>query len=147
MAFKLVENSYNLENIKVIQDRIESEPIKFRLILGELLQVIIAILNNAREALMGKKDGEKWVKYSVYTDEYNINITIEDNAGGIDKSILSKIFNPYFTTKHQMQGTGIGLYSSYDIVVNRLGGNLEVQNTDFGAKFFIKLPFYSNYII
>lgn len=147
MAFKLVENSYKHENIEIIEDFCESEPIQFRLILGELLQVIIALLNNAREALSSKKDQKKWVKYSVLKDSYNITIVIEDNAGGIDKSIIDKIFNPYFTTKHQNQGTGIGLYSSYDIVVNHLGGNLDVENSQDGAKFYIKLPLFADYSI
>lgn len=147
MAFKLVENSYNIEEIKIIEDYVDIEPIRFKLILGELLQVIIAILNNAREALISKKVKDKWVKYSIFKNEHNVIITIEDNAGGIKNSILDKIFNPYFTTKHQTQGTGIGLYSSYDIVVNHLRGNLEVLNTKDGAKFFIKLPLHPNYTI
>jgi signal transduction histidine kinase len=147
MAFKIVEASYSIENIKIIEDVMEKEPLRFKLILGELLQVIIAILNNAREALSNKKALDKWVKYSVFKDEYSVIITIEDNAGGIKEEIMDKIFNPYFTTKHQTQGTGIGLYSSYDIVVNHLGGTLDVENTQAGAKFFIKLPQNINYSI
>ncbi len=147
MAFKMVETSYQIENIKIIEDKIEINPIKFKLILGELLQVIIAILNNAREALSGKKSLDKWVKYSVFKDGYSVVITIEDNAGGIKDEIIDKIFNPYFTTKHQTQGTGIGLYSSYDIVVNHLGGTLDVKNSENGAKFYIKLPLYIDYSI
>ncbi len=147
MAFKMVETSYQIENIKIIEDKIEINPIKFKLILGELLQVIIAILNNAREALSGKKSLDKWVKYSVFKDGYSVVITIEDNAGGIKDEIIDKIFNPYFTTKHQSHGTGIGLYSSYDIVVNHLGGTLDVKNSENGAKFYIKLPLYIDYSI
>ena len=147
MALKMVENSYSLDNIKIKTDFIESDPIKFKLNLGELLQVLIAILNNAREALSVSKNKEKWIKYSIFKDNYNVSISIEDNAGGIDETIMDKIFNPYFTTKHQTQGTGIGLYSSYNIVVNHLSGNLDVENTEFGAKFCIKLPLHSNYSI
>ncbi|WP_419765933.1 MAG: sensor histidine kinase [Arcobacter sp.] len=147
MAFKMVETSFSIENIKIIEDTMEKEPIKFQLILGELLQVIIAILNNAREALSSKKSSEKWLKYSVYRDENNVIITIEDNAGGIKEEIIDKVFNPYFTTKHQSNGTGIGLYSSYDIVINHLGGTLDVENSEHGAKFFIKLPLNINYTI
>lgn len=147
MAFKMVETSFSIENIKIIEDTMEKEPIKFKLILGELLQVIIAILNNAREALSSKKSSDNWVKYSAYKDEHSVVITIEDNAGGIKEEIIDKIFNPYFTTKHQSHGTGIGLYSSYDIVVNHLGGTLDVENSEHGAKFFIKLPLNINYTI
>jgi len=147
MAFKMVETSFNIENIQIIEGYIEKEPIRFNLILGELLQVIIAILNNAREALVQNKIENKWVKYSIYKKDYSIVISIEDNAGGIKNDIIDKIFNPYFTTKHQNQGTGIGLYSSYDIVVNHLAGSLYVENSNNGAKFFIELPLRINYII
>ncbi|WP_419771386.1 MAG: sensor histidine kinase [Candidatus Marinarcus sp.] len=147
MAFKMVESSFKIENIKIYEDVIEQEPIVFKLILGELLQVIIPILNNARDALAAKKESNKWVKYSVYKNEFSVVITIEDNAGGIPNDILDKIFNPYFTTKHQTQGTGIGLYTCYDIVANHLGGALYAKNTHYGARFYIELPLGLNYII
>jgi signal transduction histidine kinase len=147
MAFTMVESSYKVENIQIIPDVIENNPITFRLVLGELLQAILPILNNAKEALMQQNKPEKWVKYSVYSSDYYIVISIEDNAGGIPLNILDKIFNPYFTTKHQKQGTGIGLYTCYDVIVNHLNGNLRVENTANGAKFFIELPLKTDYII
>ncbi len=147
MALRLVESSFELAKIEIIEEHTESEPIRFRLVIGKLLQVLISILNNAREALSNSDKTHKWLKYSVYKNEYNIVITIEDNGGGIDESIIDKIFNPYFTTKHQSQGTGIGLYSSYDIITNHLGGRFYVQNSEHGAKFFIELPIVANYSI
>ncbi len=68
-------------------------------------------------------------------------IVIEDNAGGIPEDVLPKIFDPYFTTKHQSQGTGLGLHMSYRIITESLKGNLYAQNSEFGAKFIIELPF------
>ncbi|RXJ56458.1 sensor histidine kinase [Candidatus Marinarcus aquaticus] len=147
MALTMVESSYKMEGIQIIEEFMEPKPLTFRLILGELLQAMLPILNNAKEALMVKEQKEKWLKYAVRKSEYNIIITLEDNAGGIPESILDKIFNPYFTTKHQTQGTGIGLYTCYDIVVNHLGGNLRVENTSSGAKFFMELPLQINYVI
>ena len=67
-------------------------------------------------------------------------ISIEDNAGGIDKNIINKIFDIYFTTKHQSQGTGLGLYISYEIIQKYFNGKLYVENSDSGAKFIIELP-------
>lgn len=67
-------------------------------------------------------------------------LTIEDNAGGIDNNLLNKIFDPYFTTKHSSQGTGLGLYMSYKIIVESLHGKLNVINTNKGAKFIIEIP-------
>lgn len=147
MAFAMVETSFKVEDIQIIPDRMDSNPIIFQLILGELLQAILPMLNNAKEALIQKRKDNRWVKYSVYKTEYYIVIAIEDNAGGIPENILDKVFNPYFTTKHQTQGTGIGLYTSYDIIVNHLNGNLRVENTTNGAKFFIELPLRIDYSI
>jgi len=147
MAINLIESSFTLENIRIIQGFIEEEDIHFRLVLGNLLQVLISILNNSKDALTINDIENKWIKYELIKKENVVLITIEDNAGGIEKKILDKIFNPYFTTKHQSQGTGVGLYSGYDIIVNKLNGNLYVKNTEHGAKFFIELPLNTNYSI
>ncbi|WP_072680490.1 sensor histidine kinase [Arcobacter sp. LA11] len=147
MAITLVESSFSLENIQIIQGFIEEKDIHFKLILGDLLQVLISILNNSKDALIINKVENRWIKYELIKKENIILITIEDNAGGIEKNILDKIFNPYFTTKHQFEGTGVGLYSGYDIIVNKLKGNLYVKNTQHGAKFYIELPISSNYVI
>lgn len=66
-------------------------------------------------------------------------ITIEDNAGGVPKNILPKIFEPYFTTKHESQGTGLGLHMSYKIINESIEGNLFVKNTQNGALFTIEI--------
>ncbi len=148
MATEMLKSSFSIENINIIEEYVEKERIHFKLVLGDLLQVLITIFNNAKEALEAKKDLDyKWIKYSLKKTEYTIQITIEDNAGGVDESIIDKIFNPYFTTKHQARGTGIGLYSAYGIIVNKLDGKLYVRNTQFGAKFYIELPLNVNYII
>ncbi|MCD8491029.1 MAG: ATP-binding protein [Geovibrio sp.] len=65
---------------------------------------------------------------------------IEDNAGGIEEDLLERIFEPYFTTKPEGKGTGIGLYMSKMIVENSMPGRLYVRNTDKGACFRIELP-------
>ena len=147
MAIKLVESSFSLLNIKIIEGYIEKEPVHFKLVLGELLQVLISIINNAKDALTINEVEDRWIKYELHKKDFVIQITIEDSAGGIPEEILDKIFNPYFTTKHQYQGTGVGLYSAYDIVVNRLNGKLYANNTQNGAKFFIELPLNINYVI
>jgi len=75
-------------------------------------------------------------------------IKIADNAGGIAEDIMSKIFDPYFTTKHQSQGTGIGLFMTHEIVKNYFGGTIEVKNEAMiidgkeyiGAVFYLYFP-------
>ena len=82
-----------------------------------------------------------------YIDGYSI-VTVRDNAGGIEKEYLDLIFEPYFTTKHQSQGTGIGLYMSEEIITKHMDGVLEVENTSYefegenfiGALFIITMP-------
>jgi C4-dicarboxylate-specific signal transduction histidine kinase len=102
--------------------------------------VIINIINNAVDILSEQDIDEKWIKIELEDTKDYVTITIEDNGGGILEDILPKIFDPYFTTKHQAQGTGIGLYMSYDIIHNHIHGNLYAKNTENGAKFFIEIP-------
>lgn len=142
MALQIIEPSFDVNEIKIIEGHIEEESISFRLISGELLQVLISILNNAKDALCENDIKNKWVKYSVVKDERKIIITIEDNAGGIPQEIKNKIFNPYFTTKDKSVGTGIGLYNCFNIVTKSLKGNLSFANTENGTKFIIELPIY-----
>jgi PAS domain S-box-containing protein len=107
---------------------------------GELSQVIINILNNAKDALLENKIDEKNIVIKLYKEDTKAIITIEDNAGGIPDDVMPRIFEPYFTTKHQSQGTGLGLQMSYSIVTDSFKGKLYAKNTVQGAKFYIELP-------
>jgi C4-dicarboxylate-specific signal transduction histidine kinase len=127
-------------NFITIKKDICGEPIKTKLVLGELSQVIINILNNAKDVLHNKIEEDKWVEIKCIQEDGRVIITIEDNAGGIPDEIMPKIFDPYFTTKHQSQGTGIGLYMSKRIIENHLNGKLYAKNTKNGAKFIIDIP-------
>jgi signal transduction histidine kinase len=112
----------------------------------ELLQVLLNILKNAMDALE-KVDGEKYIFIDIFEKENNLYIQIKDNAGGIDESIIDRIFEPYFTTKHKSQGTGIGLYMSTEIITKHMNGKLKVENSSYehnnktftGAMFTIEL--------
>ena len=143
---------FNLKQIiKIVKDSYKNNFIDIRLnadhdiliksIPGELSQVILNILNNAKDALIVKDIQKKFVDIKVTNQKDKVIITIEDNGGGISEDIISKIYDPYFTTKHQSQGTGIGLYMSHMIVTQNLKGNIYVKNTQNGAKFFIELPY------
>jgi signal transduction histidine kinase len=71
----------------------------------------------------------------------SIVIEIIDNAGGIDSKILDKIFDPYFTTKHKSQGTGLGLYMTHKIVTNDMKGKITISNSDSNCtKVILELP-------
>jgi two-component system sensor histidine kinase EvgS len=120
---------------KNIQDNIE-----LYFYVGEFEQVIINILNNAKDILIQNNIEEPQIYIDVKKSKNKLIVTIEDNGGGVPKDIISHIFEPYFTTKHKSKGTGLGLHMSYRIVTQSLNGNIYVKNTDQGAKFFIEIP-------
>ena len=104
---------------------------------SELQQVIVAILNNAKDALLQNSINDAKISINSKKINNSISITICDNGGGIDENIIDKIFDPYFTTKHKSQGTGLGLYISKLIVEESLNGELNVHNTQDGTCFEI----------
>ncbi len=112
-----------------------------------LIQALINIFSNSVDALEKIKDN-RYIFITKFSDEYYNIIKIKDTAGGINPRIIFKVFDPYFTTKHQSQGTGIGLYMTREIIVKHLNGTIEVANSSFeykdnyyeGALFTIKLP-------
>jgi signal transduction histidine kinase/vacuolar-type H+-ATPase subunit F/Vma7 len=126
-------------NIKVITDL---KPIKIKGYKNELKQVILNLISNAKDALIKNNVKDPFIKITDYKDGNNVIITVEDNGGGIPKDIMENIFEPYFTTKEE-QGTGLGLYMSNEII-KRMSGKIEVENTNNGAKFIIRLSNESN---
>jgi len=106
----------------------------------ELQQVLIIILNNAKDALIENQTPNAKISINTILKENSYLISITDNAGGVDKSIIDNIFEPYFTTKHKAQGTGLGLYISKLIIQENMNGSLNVKNSSSGAVFEIELP-------
>ena len=105
---------------------------------NELAQVVINIINNAKDALVDKSDNqEKIIKINLFSKEAKVYISIEDNAAGIPSNIIEKIFDPYFSTKIEKNGTGLGLYMSKTIIEEHMQGSLSVKNTINGAKFIL----------
>ncbi|MEA2050874.1 MAG: PAS domain S-box protein [Campylobacterota bacterium] len=139
-AISIVEINLKNNYIDIQKDFDISKAHSIEMVEGEFSQVIINIINNSKDALVKNDIQKPLVKVRLYDDKNNIIITIEDNAGGIPKDIIGKIFEPYFTTKHQSQGAGLGLHMSYKIVTESLLGKLLVQNTTQGAVFSIIIP-------
>ncbi|PLY08539.1 MAG: hypothetical protein C0626_11815 [Arcobacter sp.] len=126
----------NLENIEVLG------------IENELLQVIMNIISNSKDALEDKNIEKKMIFIDAFVENADAIILIKDNAGGINEEIINRVFEPYFTTKHKSQGTGIGLYMSEEIIKNHMEGTISCTNTNYtyqskeysGAMFKITIP-------
>jgi len=103
----------------------------------ELEQVLVNLLVNAIHAL-DKKDGKICVAARDWDDK-GVVILIKDNGSGMDRDQISRIFNPFYSTKQQGQGTGLGLSLSYGLI-RRYGGNITVASTPgSGAEFYVWL--------
>ncbi len=149
-SFEKAKNitSINLTNQQITLDILPCEELIFNGIKNELTQVFINILNNAKDVLIEQNLKHKVIKVAFYKKDSYIYITIQDNGGGVKEDIIDKIFDPYFTTKHQTQGTGIGLYMSSKIINEHFNGKIFVLNEEIliedckyiGAKFYILLP-------
>lgn len=107
---------------------------------NELSQVLLNIINNARDEIIqnGIKNGK--IDLRIYKNSNSVIIEIEDNGGGIENDNLSKVFNPYFTTKKDSSGIGIALYVSKILVEKSMNGKLFASNGERGAIFKITLP-------
>jgi len=144
-ALSLLDSKLHDENIKVTQN---IQGIKILGIENELIQVFLNVFNNSIDAFVEKKIDDKLIIIDMSKQNRDIAICIKDNAGGIHEDIVERIFEPYFTTKHKSQGTGIGLYMSFEIITKHMKGKLLAQNCSFtvdskkyeGAKMTIKLP-------
>ncbi len=143
---KIVEGtikSNNLNMILSIEDNIflNSYP-------NELNQCLINIFNNAKDVLKDIPEDDRYIFIESYNEEEMVILKIKDSGGGIKDEVLPKIFEPYFTTKHKSQGTGLGLHMTYNIIVDGLGGTVEAINETYkydnkeykGACFIIRLP-------
>ncbi len=106
----------------------------------QLEQIIIVLINNAKDALLDRNTFEARIGISLFQDEGYYIIKIADNAGGITKSVMEKMFEPYYTTKHHSQGSGIGLNMARKIIEERHFGLLNVKNIEDGSEFSIRLP-------
>jgi len=136
---QLKQNQINI--VKELEDvRIHNNKNKF-------IQVLINIINNAKDILI-ETNNDRFIFIDSKIEDKNIVLEITDTAGGIKDEIMNKIFDPYFTTKHQSQGTGIGLYMSNEIITQHMNGILQVSNKEFthegkkykGASFKIIIP-------
>lgn len=138
------------ETLHIIGKSLESNGIELTLSLGEssaveifrreLIQVLINVINNAKEAMM--EHGKEKKRLSISTEETSsaVIIRICDNGGGIDDTIIHRIFEPYFSTKDKQTGTGLGLFMSKTIMEKHLNGRIKaVKNGEDGTCFILSI--------
>lgn len=143
-TLKLILTRLKNKEITIIKNSLD---IEFETYEREMIQVFMNIINNSIDAFENKNYA-KFIFFETEKFENKILIKIKDNAGGIDKNIINRIFEPYFTTKESKQGTGIGLYMCNEIIVKHLNGKIIVSNESFeyknqkyiGSLFMIELP-------
>ncbi len=138
-------NSMITSVLAIIQASIEDKNISLILELNtqkrfvtypnELKQVVLNLIKNAEDVLLEKEIEDAYIKITTYSDGETEVLEVSDNAGGITEEILNKIFDPYFSTKLEKNGTGLGLYMSKTIVEDHCGGELSVSNSKDGAVF------------
>ncbi len=144
-VLKLLDISFKNQPFIVEKDIIEEDIYGFE---SELIQVMLNLLNNACEILIEREIAIKIIKIKVYKNDNNVIISVHDNGGGIPADIKEKVFEPYFTTKHKAQGTGIGLYTSYELIHLHMDGSITIDNEllsygnkeYMGANFKIIIP-------
>ena len=138
-ALAILDNSLKTKNI-AIETLYETDR-KIAIFSNEIMQVVLNIIKNAQDNFVeqGTKDAKILIR--VYDGLKYQKITISDNGGGIPEEHIDSIFQSYYTTKSESEGTGIGLYMSTMIVDDNHNGVLSVHNTDEGACFVIELPF------
>jgi C4-dicarboxylate-specific signal transduction histidine kinase len=106
---------------------------------NELIQVILNLLNNAIDAFEHLEKKEKKIELFAQEEENFISLFVKDNASGIAEENMNKLFEPYFSTKGK-NGTGLGLYMSQMIIQKQFGGEIDVQSSNEGTTFIIKIP-------
>jgi len=137
-AIEFLNYMLKVDSIKVhVKNDID---IRVPLYLNEIVQALINMIKNSRDALLEKDVEDRAIYISTSIDENSVYIIIEDNAGGIPSNVIGKIFEPYFSTKPNKNGTGLGLYMCKTIIEQHSNGKVVIENTKIGAKFTIKLP-------
>ncbi len=137
----IIESSLRYHNISFLLD-IENES-KVMGYPREFAQALLNILSNSKDALIERGVKEPFIKLTLKSGKKFVVVKVEDNAGGISKDIMDRIFEPYFTTKISKKGTGIGLYMSKIIIEDNMQGYINVKNYKNGALFRIKLIKYN----
>ncbi|MCI4399487.1 MAG: PAS domain S-box protein, partial [Campylobacteraceae bacterium] len=129
-SLSLVEAVYHNHFIEVEVLCDACEDVKLKGSMNRLIQALLNILNNSKDAIILTNSEFKKVKIQCGIKQNMVVVSIQDSGGGIDPKNISKIFDPYFSTKNKSQGTGIGLYMTKQIISGSFGGKIEAKNAE-----------------
>jgi C4-dicarboxylate-specific signal transduction histidine kinase len=134
-ALIIVQSKIKNQNIEIVKNyQYDAELLLYK---NEVTQVILNLLKNAEDNFLIKNIENPKITIKTQKKEEQLIIAICDNGGGISKENIDKIFNPYFSTKDNKNGTGLGLYISKIIIEKHNNGVLSITNTKDGACFEI----------
>ncbi len=137
-AISLMEESINLHKIKItVTCDTERKAYGYY---NDTTHVIFNLLNNARDAIVDARPDERDITVNISDEGDMIRISVFNTGKGIDPQYSQRIFEPYFTTKEESGGTGLGLYISRSIVEDRLNGGISVKNVEGGVEFDVTIP-------
>ena len=141
----LIKPSFEDKNIRI---ETNLEDVELQIIKNDFNQVLSILLNNAKDILLLKKPQDKFINISLNKTDEKLIFSIIDSGGGVNIENINDIFKPYYSTKHDYNSTGLGLFIVYETVTNSFCGTVKVSNEKFslngneysGAKFTICLP-------
>lgn len=138
-ALKIIDASFENLNIEIDSSKVELDTQAYGYE-NEFSQVLVNVLINAKDAIKENEIAEPKIIIELVENDNMIDLIVKDNAGGIPEDVISKVFDPYFSTKEK--GTGIGLYMSKIIIEKNMQGHISIKNLDDGVQFIISLPTY-----
>lgn len=141
--YDIIDNTIKLMHGTIVNSNINislniDKELEIECITNEFKHIIINLINNAKDAFIENELTNRQITFETSIKDEYIILNVYDNAGGIPKDIIKNIFIPNFTTKHEQQGTGIGLYMVKQIV-EKLNGTIEVSTKKDGTCFSLKL--------
>lgn len=143
---KMIDQTLEFLNYMIKVDSLDlkieiEDDVEINTYINELVQVLINVIKNARDILLERNDVDsRKILIKTYTQNRYCIIEVLDNAGGIKEENIDKLFEPYFSTKTNKNGTGLGLYMAKMIIENHCHGEILAQNKNDGALFTISLP-------
>jgi two-component system, NtrC family, C4-dicarboxylate transport sensor histidine kinase DctB len=129
----------HLDQKGIVVQKVYDESVRARTFRNDLMQVVLNLIKNASDAITENEIKDAEIRVACKAEKGWIEIEVSDNAGGIPAEIIEKIYDPYFSTKDEKNGTGLGLYMSKMIVEDHLQGSLELITDNKGSSFIIKI--------